>query len=200
MPWLLLQHTLLALPFAALLLSQSDALLYTLAPDYSCPSEIGLGLAAFGFLFTVLGVMLFFDRGLLAMGNVSAVQSSNSNSSSDLPPYGAPYGHVQCHKRQQSNGSTSATTIFAYGRWPLRLVRPTCIHCLRPVGSLRGTRAAHAAVMRAWAHAMRAVCARCSTHALHAASLAPWPEPHAAGRNSLTTCHTEITHMPHQAR
>jgi hypothetical protein len=33
-------------------------------------AEIGLGLAAFGLLFTILGVFLFFDRGLLAMGNV----------------------------------------------------------------------------------------------------------------------------------
>lgn len=34
-------------------------------------TEIGLGLTAFGFLFTLLGMMFFFDRGLLAMGNVS---------------------------------------------------------------------------------------------------------------------------------
>ncbi|KAI8476455.1 MAG: Got1/Sft2-like family-domain-containing protein [Monoraphidium minutum] len=32
--------------------------------------KIGLGLAAFGFLFTMLGIMMFFDRGLLAMGNL----------------------------------------------------------------------------------------------------------------------------------
>lgn len=37
------------------------------------PPEIGLGLTAFGFLFTTLGIMFFFDRGLLAMGNVSAL-------------------------------------------------------------------------------------------------------------------------------
>ncbi len=36
-------------------------------------AEIGLGLAAFGLLFTVLGVMLLFDRGLLAMGNVRLI-------------------------------------------------------------------------------------------------------------------------------
>lgn len=34
------------------------------------PAEIGVGLTGFGFLFTFLGVVFFFDKGLLAMGNV----------------------------------------------------------------------------------------------------------------------------------
>lgn len=33
-------------------------------------TEIGIGLTSFGCLFTLLGVMLFFDRGLLSMGNI----------------------------------------------------------------------------------------------------------------------------------
>lgn len=32
--------------------------------------KIGLGLTAFGFAFTVLGILFLFDRGLLAMGNL----------------------------------------------------------------------------------------------------------------------------------
>lgn len=36
-----------------------------------CVSEIGVGLAAFGISFLFLGVILIFDKGLLAIGNVS---------------------------------------------------------------------------------------------------------------------------------
>ena len=39
-------------------------------PDHASPPEIGVGLTGFGVLFTVLGVLFFFDKGLLAMGNV----------------------------------------------------------------------------------------------------------------------------------
>ena len=34
--------------------------------------KIGIALTTGGVLFTVLGVLMFFDRGLLAMGNVRA--------------------------------------------------------------------------------------------------------------------------------
>ncbi len=34
--------------------------------------KIGIGLSTAGMLFTMLGIMLFFDRALLAMGNVRA--------------------------------------------------------------------------------------------------------------------------------
>jgi hypothetical protein len=33
--------------------------------------EIGVGLTAFGLFFMLMGVMMFFDGGLLAIGNVS---------------------------------------------------------------------------------------------------------------------------------
>ena len=38
--------------------------------------KIGIGLSTAGMLFTILGVMMFFDRGLLAIGNVCAVHEA----------------------------------------------------------------------------------------------------------------------------
>jgi len=34
-------------------------------------AEIGVGLAGFGIAFLFLGILFFFDKGLLAIGNVS---------------------------------------------------------------------------------------------------------------------------------
>jgi hypothetical protein len=39
-------------------------------PTVSQYEEVGIGLVGFSILFSFLGVILFFDRGLLALGNV----------------------------------------------------------------------------------------------------------------------------------
>ena len=42
----------------------------TSTPDWCLRTEIGIGLTGAGLLFMLLGMMMFFDKGLLAMGNV----------------------------------------------------------------------------------------------------------------------------------
>lgn len=41
--------------------------------DISSNTQIGIGLATFGLAFIFLGIVLLFDKGLLAIGNVSEI-------------------------------------------------------------------------------------------------------------------------------
>ena len=56
------------MPYSSLRLSLSSLTLLTVL---RIEPEIGIGLTGMGLLFTMLGVLLFFDGGLLAVGNVS---------------------------------------------------------------------------------------------------------------------------------
>ena len=56
-------------PRCALPIGSRRALRRGLKP-HDVTVEIGIGLTGFGFVLTFLGVLFFFDKGLLAMGNV----------------------------------------------------------------------------------------------------------------------------------
>ena len=52
----------------------SQLLLNRFSPLF-LPTEIGLGLTGFGVLFSFLGIIMLFDKGFLAMGNVRMICS-----------------------------------------------------------------------------------------------------------------------------
>lgn len=52
--------------------------------EISDTQKIGVGLAGFGIAFLFLGVLLIFDRGLLAIGNVSSLGRLPLDSNSAL--------------------------------------------------------------------------------------------------------------------
>ena len=69
--------------------------------------KIGFGLSAAGVLFTVLGVMLFFDRGLLGLGNVS----SNHSASISANPVRCSASAVRASSMLMDNCSALARTV-----------------------------------------------------------------------------------------
>ncbi|KAF0930277.1 hypothetical protein E2562_031886 [Oryza meyeriana var. granulata] len=62
-------HTRTAAPVEKLKMGSDDASLSACASTGASLAEIGIGLTSFGLFFSFLGIIFFFDKGLLAMGN-----------------------------------------------------------------------------------------------------------------------------------
>ena len=74
-----------------------------------CHLEIGLGLVTFGLAFITLGVILLFDKGLLAMGNVSLVEVLVARSCNGSHTH----THTHTHARARTHTHTlTHTQIF----------------------------------------------------------------------------------------
>ncbi|KAI7997270.1 Vesicle transport protein GOT1 [Camellia lanceoleosa] len=59
------------LDHAIITMKKVEMVVFMLPPDLGYEAtEMGLGLIAFGILFSFLGTILFFDKGLLVMGNI----------------------------------------------------------------------------------------------------------------------------------
>jgi hypothetical protein len=46
--------------------------------------EIGVGLTAFGLFFMMMGVMMLFDAGLMAIGNVRTIKREYNNNNNNI--------------------------------------------------------------------------------------------------------------------
>jgi hypothetical protein len=90
-----------------------------------------VGLTGLGFLFLIVGVLFFFDRGLLAMGNVrrEEAQRLRGHNLPPLPPLG-------CTAPQQ----LIAALAHTHPSPPLTNPRPSPIRMIRGVASANRSR------------------------------------------------------------
>lgn len=85
-----------------------------MAYEISEQKKIGLGLLGFGFFFSILGVILFFDRGLLALGNIFCLTAV-----AILLGWQSTWTLFTSRKNYKGTASFLLGLFFIFVRWPI---------------------------------------------------------------------------------
>ncbi len=91
---------------------KSESLIKFIMAFLSDLQKIGVGLTGFGICFMILGIILFFDGGLLAIGNVCELGLVGSSLDSLLGWNNINYWHEKNNRIFLSKGKTSRNALL----------------------------------------------------------------------------------------
>lgn len=94
--------------------SDSTATIVKMVYEINEIRKIGLGLIGFGFFFSFLGVILFFDRGLLALGNIFCLSGVAL-----LLGWHSTWNLLTNRANYKGSASFLLGLVFLFLRWPI---------------------------------------------------------------------------------